>query len=350
MIRLRTKSLLKIARQALVILVITFALTEIAFRVYNHFHPSFVFPDAFYNRFRGKPYSADYDFHLNSKGFKDVEFTKEKQAGVHRIVALGDSFAYGVVPYQHNYLTLLEERLNHAARKTEVINMGIVSTGPSDYLALLAAEGLELQPDMVLVSFFIGNDFERDKKPRSLCSYSYACSFIRYLFVSRSYEGKIIHEPAVYDDNAPSMKEDNFIDLEMRSSEIYLRPDAAFEVDFDAAMKSLTSIKQLCDERKIALTVVLIPDQVQVDQTLQARVLKLKEVNSKPEDFDFELPNRLLAARLRQQDIFYIDLLTEFVRRGRQTSLYKPRDTHWNIAGNRLAAEAIAGELAHVSP
>ena len=330
------------------VLVITIALTEIAFRVYNHFQPSFVFPDTSYNRFRGKPNAADYDFHLNSRGFKDLEFTKEKKPGVYRIVALGDSFVYGVVPYQHNYLTLLDERLNRV-RKTEVINMGIVSTGPSDYLALLAAEGLELQPDMVLVSFFIGNDFEQDRKPRSFCSYSYACSFIRYLFVSRAYEGKIVHEPAVYDDSAPSLKDDNFTDIEMRGSEIYRTGNSEFEGDFEAAMKSLTGIKQLCDERKIALAVVLIPDQVQVEPTLQAHVLKLKEVNSKPEEFDFELPNRLLAARLKQQDIVVIDLLPEFGRVGREAVLYKPRDTHWNIAGNRLAAEAIAGELAHVS-
>jgi hypothetical protein len=340
---------LRIARQTLVILIITFALTEITFRVYNHFHPSFVFPDTSYNRFRGKPNSADYDFHLNSKGFKDVAFAREKEAGVYRIVALGDSFAYGVVPYQNNYLTLLEERLNLSARKTEILNMGIVSTGPSDYLALLTAEGLELQPDMVLVSFFIGNDFKRDRKPRSLCSYSYACSFIRYLLVSRSYEGKIIHEPSVYDDNAPSMKDDNFTEIEMRTSEIYRKRNPNFDGDLEVAMKSLSGIKQICDERKIALVIVLIPDQVQVDQALQARVLKLKEVNSKLEDFDFELPNRLLAAKLKQQDIAFIDLLTEFGRVGRQTSLYKPRDTHWNIAGNRLAAEAIAGELVRVS-
>jgi hypothetical protein len=27
---------------------------------------------------------------------------------------------------------------------------------------------------------------------------------------------------------------------------------------------------------------------------------------------------------------------------GKATRLYKPRDTHWNLAGNRLAATAIA--------
>lgn len=337
---------MKLARQTLVILLITFALAEIVFRVYNYFDPSFVFYDPSYNRFRGKPNAPDYDFHLNSKGFKDVEFTPEKEQGVYRIIGLGDSFAYGVVPYEHNYLTLLEERLNPAGKKTEIINMGIVSTGPRDYLALLANEGLGLKPDMVLVFFFIGNDFDRDSRARPLYSYSYLGSFIHYLLsVTKSYEGKITHGPVVYDDNAPSIAEERFIDLESWRSEIYRKQNLAFQSDLETAMRSLVSIKQLCDQHQIALTIVLIPDEVQVDQTLQARVLKLKEVNSKAEDFDFELANHSLAARLTEQNIVFIDLLREFAPMGRQTPLYKPRDTHWNIAGNRLAADSIAREL-----
>jgi hypothetical protein len=36
-----------------------------------------------------------------------------------------------------------------------------------------------------------------------------------------------------------------------------------------------------------------------------------------------------------------IDLLPAFEEAGRGVRLYKPRDTHWNLAGNRVAAEAI---------
>jgi SGNH hydrolase-like domain, acetyltransferase AlgX len=93
----------------------------------------------------------------------------------------------------------------------------------------------------------------------------------------------------------------------------------------------------------------LIPDDVQVDCTLQAQVLKLKEVNSKADDFDFKLPNKLLAARLRQENIECLDLLDEFIRAGNSTALYKPNDSHWNIAGNRLAADVIARDLFHVA-
>jgi hypothetical protein len=48
---------------------------------------------------------------------------------------------------------------------------------------------------------------------------------------------------------------------------------------------------------------------------------------------------------LAQHDIRVLDLLPLFAEQGRQTRLYKPLDTHWNRAGNRLAADAVAREL-----
>src|SRR5215211_2237822 len=177
----KLKTVLRGLRQTFVILLITLVLAEIAFRVYNYFHPSFIFYDRSYNRFRGKANAPDFDFHLNSKGFKDVEFNAKKDEGTYRIIALGDSFAYGIVPYQHTYLTRLEEEINQSGRKTELINMGIPGTGPKDYLALLVNEGLDLKPDMVLVSFFVGNDFIEEKEDRPFYTYSYVASFIDFL-------------------------------------------------------------------------------------------------------------------------------------------------------------------------
>jgi len=338
------------AGQVVAIFLITFALAEVVFRVYDHFYPSFIFYNSLNERFRGKPNAPDYDFHLNSKGFKDVEFKTQKEEGTYRILGLGDSFAFGVVPYKYNYLTLLEENLNHGSKKTELINMGIVATGPKDYLVLLAKEGLELKPDMVLVSFFIGNDFMQDGGLRRLYTHSYVASFIAYLIaVSRGYQGQIIHGAAVYDDSSPTLTDPVFIDMENRRSEIYRKQNRRFGNDFEAAMRYLVKIKQLCDEHHMALAIVLIPDDVQVDRTLQARVLKLKEVNSKADDFDFTLPNRVLATRLKQHNIECLDLLDEFTRAGNGTVLYKPNDSHWNISGNRLAADAIARDLFHVA-
>src|SRR4030095_10830935 len=130
-------------------------LGEAALRAYDFVAPLPIFYSNSYNRFRGKPFAPDWNSHLNSKGFKDVEFNTRKAAGTTRILGIGDSFAFGVVPYENNYLTLVEHYLNQSGHRVELINMGIPSTGPSDYLSLLAHEGLPLEPDRVLLSFFI---------------------------------------------------------------------------------------------------------------------------------------------------------------------------------------------------
>jgi hypothetical protein len=58
----------------------------------------------------------------NSLGFRDDEFTLEKPPGTFRIVALGDSFAFGAqVPFEDNFLYLLEGEL--ARDRVEVIQI-----------------------------------------------------------------------------------------------------------------------------------------------------------------------------------------------------------------------------------
>ncbi len=158
----------------------SFFLAECLLRVYGLFYPNiFISSDFSYNRFRGKPYAKVNGFMLNSHGFQDLEFEKKKPKGVHRIVALGDSFAYGVVPYNNNFLTILEEQLNSNEKIFEVINMGIPSIGLQDYKSLLTYEGLETNPDTVLLCFFIGNDiFDHIKKDSDLF---YLRTFFRYI-------------------------------------------------------------------------------------------------------------------------------------------------------------------------
>src|SRR5262245_10764446 len=90
--------------------VLSLGATEITLRMYHYFNPVFIFYDDSYYRFRGKPFAPYWDFKLNSRGFNDVEFT-EKKPSTYRILAIGDSFAYGAVPHEQNYLTLLGARL-----------------------------------------------------------------------------------------------------------------------------------------------------------------------------------------------------------------------------------------------
>jgi lysophospholipase L1-like esterase len=335
------------------ILLLTLALAEGLFRIYAFFNPTFIFYGGSYNRFRATPLSYHYDFRMNSRGFKDVEFEVGKREGTYRILGLGDSFAYGIVPYQHNYYTVLEEGLKGEGRRVELINMGIGGTGPQDYLSLLVKEGLPLAPDMVIVSFFIGNDFSDatvDKSARPLSTYSYVATFVKYVIdVNRTYTAPAASANPqgfdVYDDDAPTFEASYFLDLEVGRSEIFREASPRFDEQFRDAVGYLRRIKEICAARHIALAVVIIPDEVQVNPALRAEVMRVKAQTDRGEHFDFALPDRRLGAWLQEQGIPYVQLLDEFVAEGRQRALYKPKDTHWNIAGNRLAATVIQREL-----
>jgi len=79
-----------------------------------------------------------------------------------------------------NHLTLLESQLQEEGINAEVFNMGIPSIGPKDYLSILIREGLQLQPNMVLLSFFIGNDILENHRRPKWYSHSYVASLFHY--------------------------------------------------------------------------------------------------------------------------------------------------------------------------
>jgi len=335
---MRIKKIAQTFANLCLILLISLGLTEIIFRVYNYFQPSFIFHDNSYNRFRGKPLAPEYNFTLNSQGFKDVEFQIEKDPDTFRILGLGDSFAYGVVPYDYNYYTRLEEKLKQRDYQLEIINMGIPNLSPKDYLALLVTEGLALNPDQVILSFFIGNDF--DDSQRSIFSYSYVFSFFKFLIdLQNSYEGKVIHGNLDYQDDQPTLTDEKYLQIEIGRSDLFWVENSDLESQVQGAMEYLRAIQELCDRQDIDLLVVLIPDELQVNPNLQAKVIDAQQMNL--EDFDFSLPNQYLQEELTEAEIDFLDLLPYFKGYSELEQLYKPNDSHWNIAGNELAAELI---------
>ncbi|HSD55065.1 MAG TPA: SGNH/GDSL hydrolase family protein [Burkholderiales bacterium] len=337
-------------RNTAIVLLVTAVLAEVALRVYHAIQPSFVFYDMSYNQYRGQPGGWHRDTRLNSLGFNDTEFSTEKAPGAFRIVALGDSFAFGVVPYRYNYLTLLEDMLKVRNLGAEVFNMGIASTSPYHYADLLFKEGLAFKPDGVIVSLFVGNDLtRRDARPKY--TYSYLITFGRVVVrlvrnfrdVARATSATGPGPP--YVDNQPFFSEEVFLRIQKDRSWIF-QPQLRAELDASIAAITpfLKAIRDVCVERAVRLLIVLIPDEQQIDAAQQRAIATAAGVPL--EQFDFDLPNRALAATLLGLKIDYLDLLPLMRERSKAQLLYLPRDTHWNIPGNRVAAEAIAARVA----
>jgi hypothetical protein len=196
---------------------------------------------------------------------------------------------------------------------------------------------------MVMVSFFIGNDF--DGRTRSLLSYSYALSFFKYAAdrFSKFEDRTAVHKTRSYDDNGPTFTDDAYLQIERIRSSIYLDGSNRLKRGLAAALGHLREMKAICDSRGIRLMVVLIPDELQLGGPLQDKVIA--NAGLRRDELDFARPSKLLAASLNSENIDHLDLLDAFAAAAMRERLYKPNDSHWNIRGNQLAMRVIYDRL-----
>ena len=317
---------------------------ETTLRTFDSVRPSFIFQSDDYRRFRAPPHARDWDFLLNSRGFKDVEFEIPKPPGTYRILGIGDSFAFGVVPYRFNYLTLLEQQLNPDSARgnrpvTEVVNMGIPNLGPTEYLAIMLHEGFETQPDLVLLSLYIGNDFtDAGKETNDPWWFSsHVVRLLKFAFDLQTKFEETGGHTGEYRDDAPTFDYDYYVGANRYKNYMYRGDSLRFESELKSVTDSLSAIAGLCERAGIPLAVVIIPDELQINAALQADVIGSTPVN----EYDFEKPSARLRAELEEMGVTTLDLLTAFQTESRRRPLYKPADSHWNIAGNEVAAWQI---------
>ena len=97
---------------------------------------------------------------INREGFRGAEFTPP-DPGQESILLLGDSFAFGAtaVPLSGSFA----DRLSDAGYR--VYNTGVPAVGVRQYEALAGLYVPRLNPDRVLVSFYLGNDLRKRPDP-----------------------------------------------------------------------------------------------------------------------------------------------------------------------------------------
>lgn len=325
------------------------------------------------------PGTVQYGYVLNSRSFRTSEYKPQPDPDTFRIVALGDSFTFasGGLAHADHWTTLTERSLRRwADDRTEVLRLGVPDTGPAFQLRLWQLEASRLHPDVVVLAFFVGNDFVDHQQDieafggatRGLSSrlasisalYRVSRNLVRIktgttvvaprdLKIRRS-AGVGPGEPVpryarTFESDRPTFSPERFVAIEARRMALCLRSN----IDtFDAlAGRVIPTVKRLASEIERSgarFLVMVIPDQYQVDEGLVGQILEA--TGHEFDDYDLDRPQHELVSSLRAGGIEVLDLLPVFRRVTRQAGdLYRPRNTHWNRRGNEVAAKALTAAI-----
>lgn len=295
-----------------------------------------------------------------SQGYVN-EKTFAKPEGTFRILGLGDSFAVSDYDLQKNYHNFLSAALKAAGyNHIDIVNAGLANVGPGYYWHILNKYGEAWKPDLVLVGFFVGNDFgEMDffglrgpfiKEPQE--PWQRWPGYLRFhnFWLYKVVKGKLTlswekrrkaqEKMEALADQEGSFSRQAFLAVEKNRMQLFEKDKKA---DLEGLWKRkadlLLKFKEWCAQRDIPLVIAIFPDQFQVDRDLRQEIYQTYQVSAA--DLDLTYPNRLLSGYCRQQGILCLDLLAPFQEKGGSQTLYKLRDSHWNEAGNRLAGELI---------
>lgn len=324
------------------------------------------------------PGSVQYGFRLNSRSFRTREYDPGPAPDRYRVAALGDSFTFasGGLPHARHWTTLTESRLAaRMDRPVEVLRFGVPDTGPKFQLRLWQIEVAKLEPDAVVVGFFVGNDFVDNQQvdaalsppegglASGLASVSALVRVVRNTIRVRRAAPNAARgagdgsdagmaepgEPVpgyaeAFEPDRPTFGHEAFVAIEARRMALCLRSqEAAFERLADRVTPVLLELAAEVEAAGARCIIMIIPDQYQVDGRLVDEILRAE--GRSLADYDLDRPQRALAATLEAAGVEVLDLLPEFRRAARDGALYRPRDTHWNGRGNRLAADALAERL-----
>lgn len=291
---------------------------------------------------------AEFDTHIltNQEGMRGPE-SATKPAGFLRVLALGDSFTFGVGAGEtETWPARLERRMGNV----QVLNAGAPGFGVPDEVAWFEAHGLDLQPDVVVVAVFLANDLQ-DAAPDQakvavvdgslvvpgetggLRRWLYYHSHLFRLLKSSVLEGRLR--------SLLGLKEP-WAKRELRAELSLYGPTLPEEVR-QGAEATEAAVARLAS-RGVPAVAVLVPSLPQVDPGRWTALLD--QFGLDPAGYDPRRPNRLFREIFERHGVPVLDLTDTFeaaVRQGQ--GIYYPIDQHLTPAGYDLMARTIGDFL-----
>ena len=307
----------------------------------------------------------------NQFGFNDRDYQLPRPPGTFRILVVGDSFSWAG-GLEDNYTALLETMFERrdGSHKVDVINTGYPATHTGEQLVMLKKYGLQYNPDLVILGFFAGNDFF-DADPNRKRIVVNGCfvdidkrhehRFLGYpiitqprsvLFVKQKYEihnrtRRALTEARVWvaatGRPAPfgNLPEDTFLKIQNARLEFFNTKTSiqSFGPNINYIFQSISKMNDLLKSRNIKFMVAIYPDELQVSPNQFALLVSKFGLNR--DAYNLNLAQDVLRSFLESKQIPYLDMLDRFRTEEQKQDLYLFRNTHWNKAGNELAAEML---------
>jgi len=337
------------------------------------FEESEYLPYRLRENYRGRLATSEFDtrIHINALGYRGEDFTFDK-GDRRRILVIGDSqtFGWGVEDWE-TYSYRLQQLLSKKfpSGHLQVINAGFAACySPDTYYLYLKREGLALEPDLVIVGIFVGNDLdsaaafenewtEQDAAGLPLRIRGRTSQVVGNLLLPREiplrYRLPVVSRSHLFQGlvqiwwnlrpklanwqaylplvqvRAMAVAPDR---LEEQVPPIYrLHYTDQTENVMNRVQWLLLGMKQLASEARVPLYVLLIPEQSQLLENAYSGL-----------PADVGKPQRLLGQFFERERIKYLDLLPLLRGKAAGRPLYFPADRHWNQLGHQLAADALA--------
>ena len=306
--------------------------------------------------------------YVNRLGFRDREPTEPKPPGVRRVIGIGDSFVLGEVAPSDNFLRVAERELAAVADspRTEILMMGLGGYGPEQYVGVLRACALPLQPDEIVLCFYVGNDvlglatrsvvrrgvlYPTSSADRGLdlLRRSWLFAMLEHGWAARQrHAGRDAGtgpQPASPEVLGNRKTERWYRTILRHRLPVFAREPAPRTARlWSAAEDRLEEFHRLCLDAGVPWSLVLIPDEIQVDDALRGRILPA--LTGTPDAYDFDAPQHRLQAWAAARGVPLLDLLAPMRARCAEGELlYRIANTHWNEAGNREAGRILAEAL-----
>lgn len=324
-------------------------------------------------------YEGESYVEINSDGLRDQEYSISKPKNTFRIAILGDSFTLASqVPAQANYTSVLEKTLGNCqkfkGKKIEVLNFGVDGYGTAQQLITWREKVKKYNSDLVILSFFIGNDVIDNS--RNLENNYYRPFFVynngqlepdfSFRNLTLSYSNRYLittvdHLPDWLVNHSRILQVAKKAELEYRKNNLVKHANqlsvATFREPEDDDWKEawqitedlLKLIHQEVNEQKSDFLLMLIADPMQVHQDEASR--QFFQVSNKINNLYY--PNERLKDIGKRHNFPVLDLAPTFQTYAQENQIclhgFEKNGTlcggHWNLEGHQLAAKLIVNQL-----